>query len=103
MEEKINLDNIIWLDTNAIWLYQLIKEYLQNGKDLGMNYLTSLASLRYNEKYFVGYIFQQNNLDFPIELVAYIQYKMTPSKLTLNYMEVVKKYRGNGIARRAIN
>lgn len=103
MREDINLDSIIWIDTNAVWLYPIIKEYIEKEKDLGMNYLTSLASLRYNERYFVGYIFKQDNPDFPIELVPYIQYKMTPSRLTLNYMEVVEKYRGNGIARRTIN
>lgn len=102
MEEKINLDDIIWFETNAIWLYQIIQEYIRAGKGLGMNYL-SLSSLRYNEKYFVGYIYHKNNLDFSIELVSYIQYKMIPSKLTLNYMETAEKYRGNGIAKKTID
>lgn len=102
MEEKINLDDIIWIDTNAIWLYPIIQEYARAEKDLGMDYL-SLGSLRYNEKYFVGYVYNKNNLDLPIELVAYIQYKISPSRLTLNYMETAKLYRGNGIAKRTID
>lgn len=102
MEEKINLDDIIWIEANAIWLYPIIQEYIRAGRDLGMDYL-SLGSLRYNEKYFVGYVYNKNDSDLPIELVAYIQYKMIPSRLTLNYMETAKKYRGNGIARRTID
>ncbi|MEG1647843.1 MAG: hypothetical protein RRY16_01640 [Bacilli bacterium] len=101
MNEKMNLDKIIWLDTNAIFLYPILKEYTQTQKELGMNYL-SLGSLRYDEKYFVGFVHTDDS-NFPIELVSYIQYKMMPNLLVLNYMEVAEKYRGNGLAKVTID
>jgi hypothetical protein len=102
MEEKINVNDIIWIDANAVWLYPIMQDYAKVGKDLGMNYL-SLGSLRYNEKYFVGYVYNKDSVNIPIELVAYIQYKMIPGKLTINYMETAERYRGNGISRITID
>ena len=102
MESKIDLNDIIWIETNAVWLYPILKEYITAGRNLEMNYL-SLGSLRYDEKYFVGYLFHADKHDLQIELVSYIQYKMKPNKLILNYMETVERYRGNGIANAAID
>lgn len=95
--EGLNLENIIWFEVNAVWLYPVIQAYEHAEKSLGMNYL-SLGSLRYDEKYFVGYIFHDDSVP-EIELVTYIQYKMNPGKLTLNYLEVAENYRGNGLSR----
>ena len=102
MEEKINLDDIIWIEANELWLSQIILEYRCIGKDLGMNFL-SLGSLRSNDQYFVGYIYDKNNLKCPIELVSYIQYKMTTNKLTINYIETAEKYRKKGVSKKTID
>lgn len=94
------LDKIIWIDTDATWAYQVLKEYLLYGKSTGMDYLT-LGSLRYDERYFFGYIFNSEN-GYPIELVSYIQYKKNKNKLIINYLETCDKFRGHGIASIAI-
>lgn len=102
MKEAINLDNMVWVDVDAVWLYPIIQEYNKAGKSLGMDYLSS-GSLRYNERYFVGFIYNKESLEVPIELVSYIQYKIKPSKLIINYVETTQKYRGNGVAKRTID
>ena len=99
MNKIINLDEIIWFDTNMFWMYETIKGYNLIGKDLEMNYL-SLGSLRHDERYFVGYIYSDENPNLSIELVACIQYKILSNKLILNYMETAEKYRGNAIAKK---
>ncbi len=96
MNKEIDLEKIIWLDTNAMWLYQVIQDYKVNSKDLGMNYL-SLGSLRYDDRYFVGFKYGDEG-ELPIELVAYIQYKITLQKFKLNYIETAKPYRNRGIS-----
>ncbi len=102
MKEKINLNKIIWINTNIEWMRSVIYDYTRAGESLGMDYL-SMGALRWDEKYFVGYIYDRNNVARPIDLVAYIQYEMHSNRLLLNYMEVSEKYRGNGIASEIIN
>lgn len=94
--KKIN-----WIDTNIDWLRQILWDYSKNSKSIGMNYL-SMGSLRHNEKYFVGYIYNELNPACPIELVSYIQYQLTNKKIILNYMEVAENYRKQGISRLTI-
>ena len=96
--EKNKLDKITWFNTNATWLYPIVRD---SGANLGMDYLTMPKDLRFNEQYFVGYIYRD---DKPLELVSYIQYRSAPNGggLTLNYMEVADKYQGNGISKIAI-
>lgn len=95
--KKIN-----WIDANADWMRQILWDYSKNSQSIGMNYL-SMGSLRYNEKYFVGYIYNELNSVCPIELVSYIQYQLTNKKLILNYMEVAENHRKQGISRQTID
>lgn len=101
-ENNINTNNIIWINANMEWFQRTIYEYNKIGKDLGMDYL-SLGALRYDNQYFVGYLFNMNNIECPTEIVCYLQYKKQNNELNLNYLEVSKKYRGNGISKLIID
>jgi GNAT superfamily N-acetyltransferase len=101
-KEKINLDDIKWIEANMDWMRGVIFDYERTGKDLGMDFL-SMGALRYDEKYFVGYLYNKDDIAHTIDLVSYIQYETRPNKLVLNYLDVAKKYRGNGVARKTIN
>lgn len=101
MKDNINFDDIVWMNVNVNWLHQVMGDYMRGGTDLGMNYL-SLGSLRYNENYFVGFIYDGED-DIPVKLVSYIQYKINSSKLALSYVEVAEKYRNNGVLKAMID
>jgi len=102
IEKDINKDNIKWVNTNMEWVQRVLYEYNKTDKVLDMEYL-SMGSLRYNNKYFVGYLYDQNNLECPISIVSYMQYKKQKNELVMNYLEVAKKYRGKGISKLNIN
>lgn len=102
IEKEININNIIWINTNMEWVQRVIYESNKIEKDIEMEYL-SMGALRYDNNYFVGYLFDQNNLECPINIVSYIQYKKQRNELVMNYLEVSKKYRGRGVSKLIIN
>ncbi|HOO68307.1 MAG TPA: hypothetical protein PLC53_02970 [Bacilli bacterium] len=102
MKKEMDIDDIIWINVNMDWMRSVIYEYNKAGKSLGMEYL-SMGSLRYDDKYFVGYIFDVTDPVSPIDLVTYIQYETHMNKLVVSYIEVAEQYRGNGIANKTIN